>query len=80
MGAQGEDVQLSEAGLKSFFYNVECKNLAKVAVYKFYEQAMTHGSAEPLVVVKQNRSKPLVIVDLEHFVNLVRKANEQRQI
>ena len=78
MGAQGEDVQLSEAGLKSFGYNIECKNLAKVAVYKFYEQAMTHGSAEPLVVVKQNRSKPLAIVDLEHFVNLVRKANEKQ--
>ena len=71
MGAQGEDVQLSEAGLKSFPYGIECKNLAKIAVYKFYEQAATHGSAEPLVVIKQNRSKPLAIVDLEHFVNLV---------
>jgi len=78
MGAQGEDVQLSEAGLKSFPYGIECKNLAKIAVYKFYEQATTHGDAEPLVVIKQNRSKPLAIVDLEHFVNLVRKANEQR--
>jgi len=38
---------------------------------------MTHGDAEPLVVVKQNRSKPLAIVDLEHFVELVRKANEK---
>ena len=80
MGAQGEDVQLSEAGLKAFGYNVECKNLAKIAVYKFYEQATTHGSAEPLVVIKQNRSKPLAIIDLEHFIDLVRKANEQRQI
>jgi len=70
-------VQLSEAGLKAFPYGIECKNLAKVAVYKFYEQAMTHGDAEPLVVVKQNRSKPLAIVDLEHFVELVRKANEK---
>ena len=78
MGAQGEDVQLSEAGLKSFGYNIECKNLAKIAVYKFYEQATTHGDAEPLVVIKQNRSKPLAIVDLEHFIDLVRKANERQ--
>jgi hypothetical protein len=78
MGAQGEDIQLSEAGLKSFGYNVECKNLAKIAVYKFYEQATTHGSAEPLVIIKQNRSKPLAIVDLEHFIDLVRKANEKQ--
>ena len=75
MGAQGEDVQLSEAGLKAFPYGIECKNLAKVAVYKFYEQAETHGGAEPLVVVKQNRSKPLAIVDLEHFIDLVAEIN-----
>ena len=78
MGAQGEDVQLSEAGFSAFSYGIECKNLAKIAVYKFYEQATTHGSAEPLVVIKQNRSKPLAIVDLEHFIDLVRKANEQK--
>jgi len=78
MGAQGEDVQLSEAGFSAFSYGIECKNLAKIAVYKFYEQATTHGNGEPLVVVKQNRSKPLAIVDLEHFIQLVRKANEQR--
>ena len=78
MGAQGEDVQLSEAGLKCFPFSVECKNLAKVAVYKFYEQATTHSTAEPLVVIKQNRSKPLAVVDLDHFIDLVRKANEQR--
>ena len=78
MGAQGEDVQLSEAGLKFFPFSVECKNLAKVAVYKFYEQATTHSTAEPLVVIKQNRSKPLAVVDLDHFIDLVRKANEQR--
>ena len=78
MGAQGEDVQLSESGLKAFPFSIECKNLAKIAVYKFYEQATTHGSAEPLVVIKQNRSKPLAIVDLEHFIDLVRKANERQ--
>jgi len=78
MGAQGEDVQLSEAGLRCFPFSVECKNLAKVAVYKFYEQASTHSTAEPLVVIKQNRSKPLAVVDLDHFIDLVRKANEQR--
>ena len=76
MGAQGEDVQLSEAGLKAFSYQVECKNLARIAVYNHYEQATTQADAEPLLVIKQNRSKPLAVVDLEHFINLVRKANE----
>ena len=78
MGAQGADIQLSEAGFSAVSYGIECKNLAKVAVYKFYEQATTHSTAEPLVVIKQNRSKPLAVVDLDHFIDLVRKANEQR--
>ena len=78
MGAQGADIQLSEAGFSKFSYEIECKNLAKIAVYNYYEQATTHGKAEPLVVIKQNRSKPLAIVDLEHFIDLVRKANEQK--
>jgi hypothetical protein len=74
MGAGGTDVQLSPAAKRLFPYEIECKNLAKVSVYKFYEQAKTHGKAEPLVVVKQNNSKPLAIVDLEHFLNLVKES------
>ena len=67
MGAGGEDVQLSPAARKSFPYTVECKNMAKIAVYNYYEQAKQHGKGEPLVIIKQNHSKPLVIVDAEFF-------------
>ncbi len=73
MGAGGEDVQLSPAARKVFPYSVECKNLAKIAVFNYYEQATGHGDYEPLVVIKQNRSKPLAVVDLDHFMALVRK-------
>lgn len=73
MGAGGEDVQLSPAARKLFPYSVECKNLAKIAVYNYYVQATGHNDYEPLVVIKQNRSKPLAVVDLEHFMNLIRK-------
>ena len=72
MGAGGEDVQLSPAARKLIPYNVECKSLAKVAVYNYYEQAKQHGKHTPVVVVKQNGSKPLVVVDAEHFFNLVK--------
>ena len=72
MGAGGEDVQLSPAARKLFPFTVECKSLAAVGVYKFYEQAKTHGKGEPLVVVKQNGDKPLVVVDLDYFMTLVR--------
>jgi hypothetical protein len=80
MGAGGVDVQLSPAAKRLFPYQIECKNLAKVSVYKFYEQAKTHGKAEPLVVVKQNNSKPLAIVDLEHFLNIVKELYEDKQV
>lgn len=73
MGAGGEDVQLSPAARKLFPYSVECKSLAKIAVFNYYEQACGHGEHEPLVVIKQNRSKPLAVVDLEHFMELVRR-------
>lgn len=72
-GAQGEDVQLSPAARELFPYQIEAKNLAKIAVYKFYEQAQTHGEHEPLVFIKQNRSKPLVLMDAEAFFKLVNK-------
>ena len=34
MGAGGTDVQLSPAAKRLFPYEIECKNLAKVSVYK----------------------------------------------
>lgn len=73
MGAGGEDVQLSPAARKLFPYSIECKNLAKIAVYNYYTQASGHGTHEPLVVIKQDRAKPLAVVDLEHFMELVKK-------
>lgn len=73
MGAGGEDVQLSPAARKCFPYQVECKNLASIAIYKHYEQASGHNNYEPLLVVKQNRSNPLAVVDLEHFLDLVKR-------
>ncbi|MEK9694450.1 MAG: hypothetical protein VW270_01720 [Candidatus Poseidoniales archaeon] len=78
MGAGGEDVLLSPAARKLFPYTIECKNLAKIAVYNYYVQATGHNDFEPLVVVKQNRSKPLAIVDFEHFMELVKYVSESK--
>ena len=72
MGASGEDVQLSSAARIIFPFQVECKNRKAIAVFKDYEQAQTHGLVEPLVILKQNNSKPLALVDAEYFFNLVR--------
>lgn len=74
-GAQGEDVQLSPAARELIPMQIECKNLARHAVYKHYEQASTHGNHEPLLIIKQNRSKPLAVVDAAYYFELLRKAN-----
>ena len=74
MGADGEDVQLSRAARELFPYQIEAKSRHAIAVYGFYEQAKTHGSHEPVVFIKQDRSKPLVILDAAHFIELVKRA------
>ena len=71
MGVTGQDVQLSALGTASFPMQIECKNRAAIAIYKDYAQACTHGALEPLLVIKQNHSKPLAVVDLDYFIKLM---------
>lgn len=64
MGQGGEDVQLSPSARKLFPYSIECKARESIAVYAWYQQARANAPAgsTPLLIVKQNRSEPLVIV------------------
>src|SRR5690554_2150576 len=72
MGASGEDVLLSPAARKLFGFSVECKNLARSAVYGLYEQAVENaGPHTPLLVLKANRKNPLAILDLDDFMKLI---------
>ncbi len=72
MGAGGEDVQLSPAARKLFPFSLECKNVEKLNVWAAYEQAEANsGEHEPLLVMKKNRKKPLVVIDAEAFVKLL---------
>ena len=74
MGSQGEDIIMGRESREKFPYSVECKNQEAVNVWKAYEQAESNcGKYEPLVVIKRNRSKPLVVIDAEHFVALHKK-------
>ena len=71
MGAGGEDLIMSRAARKSFPYSVECKNQEKINIWSAYEQASQNsGDYVPIVVIKRNRSKPLVVIDAEEFVNM----------
>lgn len=78
MGAGGEDIQLSPAARKLIPLQIECKSKARVAIYKDYQQAISHGKGhEPVVIIKQNGAKPLAIVSVDFLFNLIRNKNEK---
>ena len=71
MGAGGEDLIMSRAARKAFPYSIECKNQEKINIWSAYEQASENsGDYTPLVVLKRNNSKPLVLIDAETFIAL----------
>ena len=74
MGAGGEDLIMARAAREKFPMSVECKNQEKVNVWESYKQAEDNSKDyEPVVVIKRNNSKPLVLVDAEYFVSMFKK-------
>lgn len=77
MGSQGEDIILGRQSRDVFPFSIECKNQEAVNVWKAYEQASENCKGyEPLVVIKRNRTKPLVVMDAQKFVELLNKNEE----
>ena len=73
MGSQGEDIILGRQSRDVFPFSIECKNQEAVNVWKAYEKASENCKGyEPLVVIKRNRHKPLVVMDAEKFVQLIK--------
>ena len=71
MGAGGEDLIMARAAREKFPYSIECKNQETLNIWKSYEQAeQNSGKHEPVVFIKRNNQKPLVVVDAEYFVKL----------
>jgi hypothetical protein len=74
MGAGGEDIQLSPRARELWPYSMECKNRKAIAIYKDYDQATTNSKGHtPLLVLKQNRSEPLIAMKFSDFLQLVKK-------
>ena len=74
MGSQGEDLIMARAAREKFPLSIECKNQESVNVWKSYEQASENsGEYEPIVVIKRNQSKPLVVIDAEYFVSMFKE-------
>ena len=72
-GQNGPDIILSRIAKKLCPYNWELKNQQKMAtVYKWHKQASKNTKLTPVVVCKMNTRDPLVILDLDHFMSLIR--------
>ena len=71
MGAGGEDLIMARAAREKFPYSVECKNQERLNLWEAYSQSEANcGDYEPVVFLKKNNHKPLVLVDADYFVGL----------
>jgi hypothetical protein len=81
MGVSGEDLLFSPKARRYLPISVECKSRAAISIYGYYEQAKTNSKGyQPVCVVKQNRAKPLVVVDAEYFFKLLKGASNDKTI
>ena len=77
MGAGGEDLIMARAARQKFPFSIECKNVEKLNVWEAYEQAKANcNDYEPLVVMKKNQKKPLVVIDADYFISLVKRLDK----
>ena len=77
MGAGGEDLIMARAAIQKFPFSIECKNVEKLNVWEAYEQAKANcNDYEPLVVMKKNQKKPLVVIDADYFISLVKRLDK----
>ena len=80
MGASGEDLIMSKAARNLFPYSVEAKNQEKVNVWSAYKQATDNSKGYiPVAVIKKNNHKPLAVLDLEAFILLCRKEDDNNR-
>ena len=76
MGAGGEDLIMARAAREKFPYSIECKNVEKLNVWEAYKQADENSkNYEPVVVMKKNNHKTLVVLDAEYFVKIHKDFN-----
>ena len=77
MGAGGEDLIMARAARQKFPFSVECKNVEKLNVWEAYEQAKSNSKDhEPIVIMKKNQKKPLVVVDADFFISLFKREDK----
>jgi len=74
MGMPGEDIVLSPAARKIIKYSFECKNKERLDLWKSLEQAEENSEDRtPVLVIKRNRSKTYAVIEVDHFIDLIKE-------
>lgn len=73
-GENGPDIKLSKVAKCLVPFSFETKNQEKMkTIYYWFKQAdRNSGKLEPVLVVKQNTRRPLVVIDMETFFDLIK--------
>ena len=74
MGEKGVDIKLSDKAKKFIPFAIECKNQeAYKKLYKDYNQSSYNSdkNIEPIVILKMNNEKPLVVMDATYFLDRI---------
>jgi hypothetical protein len=74
MGTQGEDILLSPAARKVWPFYTEIKNVERLNIWDAIAQASGKGRP-PAVVFRKNATKPMIAVELDVFLRILRRAD-----
>ncbi|HWQ66259.1 MAG TPA: hypothetical protein VN372_05245 [Methanospirillum sp.] len=76
MGQQGCDIKLSNAARIAFPFGIECKCVESLNLWESWKQATTNAEKEsliPLLFVKRNHVKPIMIIDAEVGLSILQE-------
>ena len=72
MGMTGEDIVLTPHAKKKLPYSFECKNVEKLNIWMSFKQCESNaGESTPVLVIKRNREKPKVVMDLDEWLEII---------
>jgi hypothetical protein len=80
MGVTGTDIKLSALAHSVFPYAVEAKNVEALNVWQAWKQTLDNtieGIEQPVLITRKNKTEPVAVIRLGHFLDLVRRANGQ---
>jgi len=74
MGDTGEDIQLSPLARKTLPISIEVKRRKSgmKTAYDYIDQAGNHGKGEPVVFYRSDRQPWIVMVGMDHYMELLR--------